>query len=350
MMRARLFKEATRNNTRFFKSSFSSSTHALMSRQLNGMPVHQEIITKHETLSRGTGSGRPAKRLKFSYVENQTAALSLDVTTQELEDTKQDPLELLAESKERILHHAAIRVDCFFYILLAYYNTHYTPVMAHTFLQFGRGRNSLMGDNITQACHSSFFGAFNDNSPQKQDESARYGHSILTGTHFLHSLNATVELPWFVNQLDDELENVCGCRTNGLKIITDVSFGRLTPVEGLNQFFLMMEQAFKDIENLKTISRKSKPYLHRDTASSPLAIKKPLIDLVTRGTFHHKWNPSTRRVENDYIEMLLRLDASEKIQCRNSEAYRMKCYERKIAEIQLEILQPENDSHSCRVT
>ncbi|VVC74963.1 hypothetical protein AQUSIP_02370 [Aquicella siphonis] len=367
MMRVNPISKAVRLNSRLYGTRSRTSTHALLYARLNqsslaGQDIGTVSRRKAENrapeaqsamrqLSHGSDAAarphRQAKRQKFSYLENHTAALSLDTSMEELEVKKQAPELLLLESKDRILYHAAARVDYFFYTLVAYYGTHYTPGMGHTFLQFGRGRNSPLGTNITQACHSSFFGAFVDNSPKQVFEKPGDPHSILTGTHFLHSLNATVELPAFVNQLDDELENTCECRTKGLEIIREVSMGKLNPVEGLNKFFKMMEDAFSDIKNHKTVSRKRVPYLLRDTTESPAVIKNRLIDIVMRGTFGNKWNAQSREVECEYIEMLLRLNREEKMRCRKDEAFRMKCYQRKMAELQQEIRHPEENEHSC---
>ena len=157
-------------------------------------------------------------------------------------------------------------MELFFYTLIAYHNTGYTPDRGHTVLQFGRGRNSHQGENITQACHSSFFSAFVDNSPKTQscESGNEFQHSLLTGTHLLNSLSSTVELPGFVNKLDDELETTCKCRETGLNILQQVSLGHISPIDGMNQFFKMMEKAFSDIETMSSFPKRCS-YLLKDT-------------------------------------------------------------------------------------
>lgn len=228
---------------------------------------------------------KKTKRKRFGFDENHTAALSLSVSNEELELEKNDAETLLATAKENIIEHSIRRVELFFYTLIAYYNTKYTLDRGHVFLQFGKGRNSQTGANITQGCHSSFFGAFVDNSMESEEDEIGSPHSILSKTHLLHSLNATVELPAFVNKLDDELENSCKCRDNGLLILQTVSLGEINPIEGMRRFFRMMEKAFSDLGNSA-----NSPYLSVDRLDSPKAIKKDLLKLVKEGTFENKWD------------------------------------------------------------
>ena len=189
-------------------------------------------------------------RQKSEYTENCTAALALPVETKDLEEKKDNFKTLLDMSKENIHEHAARRVDMFFYTLIAYHKTGIIPIQGRTHLQHGRGRSASSStstdqQNITQACHSSFFPALLDETITKGDKAKA---SILSGTHFLDNLNSTVELPTFVNKLDDELENTYLCRKKSLDIISEVSEGKLTPVEGLTEFLKMMAQTFKDLK------------------------------------------------------------------------------------------------------
>lgn len=285
------------------------------------------------------------KRSKYSYEENHTAALALPLTTENLEIDMSDASSMLEDTQEFIIEHARRRVELFFYTLVAYYNKGYIPVQGHTFMQHGRGRNAQHGENITQACHSSFFGAFVDTSPETHVPQCESDiqHSILTGTHLLNSLNATVELPAFVNKFDDELEIVCKCRENGLKILRRVALGELNPIEGLSEFFKMMQQAFSDIDNHVVLSKKGVPYLLKDTPDSPIDIKEELIKLIKHGTFAKKWNFEEEGIECEYMDMLLRLSPAEKEMCKENSTTRLECYEKKILEIQNEILSNRED-------
>lgn len=288
-------------------------------------------------------SSKKIKRKRFNFQENHTAALSLSVSNEELELGKNDPRILLDEAKDNIIEHAIRRVELFFYTLIAYYNKKYHIDRGHTFLQFGKGRNSQTGASITQGCHSSFFGSFIDNSMESEEEHSSTPHSILSHTHLLHSLNATMELPAFVNKLDDELENSCQCRVNGLHIIQEVSSGELDPIEGMRKFFLMMEKAFSDLE------KPHSTYLSADTADSPKVIKPALLKLVREGTFDNKWNNETQKVQDDYIELILRLPKHEKFLCHFNDQEREKVYESAIKKLQEEILQMEDDTEfKCR--
>jgi hypothetical protein len=156
-----------------------------------------------------------------------------------------------------------------------------------------------------------------------------------------------VELPGFVNKLDEELENTCLCRINGLNIIRKVSKNDLNPIEGLREFFKMMQQAFAHLENYKAVSKKRTSYLLNDTNDSPKVIKRELIELEKQGTFENKWDISKQSMHLNYIEMLLRLTPDEKQNCSTgTEEEKFACYFAKMKELKWEILQIEEPTHS----
>ena len=266
------------------------------------------------------------QRRKSGYLDNLAASLALNFSDADLESRKADKSALLEMSKDHIIEHAARRVDLFFYSLITYYRTDKFADRSTTFLQHGRGRNAATGENITQACHSSLFGAFND------DE--------INQTHFVNSLNATMELPAFVNKLDDELENACGCREKGLKIIQRVSRGHIDPIEGMSLFFNMMETAFREIESKRKLSKHGKPLLLRAMPEGPSSVIQSTIELQKKGTFQHCWNKNTRALTDDYLHLILNLSKSEKERCFSDMIFRKQCYAEKIAALQNELRQP----------
>lgn len=290
-----------------------------------------EIITKNVTNTK--------KRKRFSYQENHTAALALSASIDELTDNMHNANAMLEIAKRNMLEHAARRIDLFFYVLIAYYKSGRIPEHGRTKLQYGKGRNTVEGQNITQACHSSFFGTIDDVGYNQA--------SLLYGTHLWHSLNATVELPAFVNMLDDELEAMC--RTQSLNIIRQVSLGMINPIEGLNKFFVILERAFSDIEHRVKISKKATPFLLRANEDCPQKAKIQLIQLIKDATFGEKWNSETKQIEDEYIEMMLRLTTKEKIACQFGEEIRDSCYERQFQALQQEILIMEEQEEEMAV-
>ena len=291
------------------------------------------------------------QRKKSGFCDNYVASLALAVADREIRINRNIPKKLLALSRDNIIEHAARRVDLFFYTLIAYYKTHCLPIQGDTLFQHGHGRKTIKRVELTQACHSSFFPSFVDkvihsqikvDSPAADKANIDFKRSILSGTHFLDSLNSTVELPLFVNNFDchleGKIENPSACRQKALEIIRKVSAGHVNPIEGLREFFLIMKQAFADIAGKKPMSKYGNPYLERDSLNSPLDIKDELIELEKIGTFKSKWCEGVQDVSQEYIELLLRLTPEEKTLSMRSLSKRKKIYLDKMNEIQLEIL------------
>ena len=279
------------------------------------------------------------QRIKDDYGENITAALSLPITNCELEDKQYDKDALLSLSENLIIEHAARRVDLFFYTMIAYYKSHLYIQRGRTELQHGIGRNARNNVNVTQACHSSFFGGFIDDSARTdQTNTQSNSQSILSNTHFSDSLNATIELPAFVNKLDDELEVTCMGRQKCLSILSRVSCGTIDPVQGLTEFLILMNDNFNDLENNKKLTPHSPAYLSRMSPEATSKIKNILIHLERSGTMVNKWCSETQSINNEYIELLLRLTPEEKMRCKVSDDKRKKIYAVKFNEIRNEIL------------
>lgn len=273
------------------------------------------------------------------YKDNYSISLSLPLTSEEVILSKEEPQKLLNSSKKYIIEHAARRIDLFFYLLIAYYKTNHAIVQGDTLLQHGKGRRIKKKIGLTHACHSSFFPTLMDESKELKDA---FCSSILSGTHFLDNLNSTVELPLFVNNFDCQLEGKISYpskyRQDSLMIIQAVSQGLLTPTQGLTDFLKILSQAFDDLEMKKPVNKNSQPYLLRDSLVSPKNIKSDLIAFIKEGTFTDKWQVETKRVNPDYIEMMLRLTTDEKEKCKKSPEIRDEIYACKYQQLQNEIL------------
>ena len=269
------------------------------------------------------------RRIVFEYKDNYSAALSLPVTDRDLDKYRNDMVSLLFLSEQNILEHAARRVDLFFYTLVAYYNQQLIPMQGSTRIQHGRGRHDFDNKSVTQACHSSFFPFLIDDESKVRS---------LIATHFINSLNATVELPKFINEFDNELEIVYGCREKSLGIIKDVSQGRLDPMQGLHAFLQMMQRTFQDMlqdKRFYTMNIFEKLAMHHPGEIT--VFKRHVLEAVKKGTFMSKWDKETQQVNNDYFAMLLRLNQREIVLCQLNLEVREGIYFDKIQEIQQEI-------------
>ena len=271
------------------------------------------------------------KRIRFDYEDNRTGALALAVPTSILTQKHNDTSALLKLSQTYIKEHASRRVDLFFYTLVAYYGSHILPIVGHTRLQHGRGRSLSDDTSLTQACHSSFTPSL----IYKTIFLVKGKINILSGTHLLESLNSTVELPPFVNAFDDLLEGTC--RPKCIEILQQVAMGKLNPTQGLNNFLIMMKELLENFAlqaHAKEYSRLSHPlFTTYKTYVSP-----KLIDLVREGTLTTTFLEKTNTVNEEYIQLLLRMTEVEKELCRGDAKKSTKLYSAKFKELQSEIL------------
>lgn len=292
-------------------------------------------------------------RTKYEYKENYAASIALPIEDKILDKNKNNIAALSSLSKALTLEHAARRVDLFFYTLIAYHNSKMVPESGWTKLQHGRGRSGYDKSSITQACHSSLTPDLIDNTITKKiplksdfDDNLTIKTSIISGTHFMDSLNSTIELPKFVNELDTEIENVYSCRQKSLEIIADVANGLINPIEGLNVFLSMMQDTFRqmwlDRRFYKPIFS-SPPYLKEDES---IILKGQILSLVKKGTFINKWGETTASLNDKYISMLLRLTPAENEACQSSNKLKEHIYQKKMFEIQNEIIKtPSSHVH-----
>lgn len=259
-------------------------------------------------------------RRRFNYQANHTASLSFPFPTEELIKNNQLKSYLLKISKQSILEHASLRVDLFFYTLIAYYQKRLQLTAGHTYLQYGRGRGTEKR-SITEACHNSLLPSLVDetiflNAPKRCKQI-----SILSGTYFMNNLNSTTELPPFVNNFDDTLE--LQCREKALDILRTVSLGINNPIEGLTLFLKLLKNV---LDNLKQEAVTKKDHF-----------KSELIDLMMQGTFSTHFNEETLTVNDEYIQLLMNLTPEEKKQCLNKQKQH-EIYLEKFIDIQNEIL------------
>lgn len=270
------------------------------------------------------------------YSKNITAALELPATKAELEKIQNDPEELFLLCKEHLQEHAARRVDIYFYILVAVYQTQLQFKQSNTFLQHGKGRQASQNRrHLTHACHSSLFPTLVDYSKDKKNTGTS---SILSGTHFMDTMNATVELPVFANQLDSVLEGKIQhpslFREKSLEILQIVAEGKLNPIEGLKEFLETAKNTFNLLESGKPISQTGTSYLNRQTKGAPKQIKLKLLDTEKAGTFCYENDASF----DEYIHLLLRLKPEEIAQCQNNPEYQKEIYLQKFRSLKEEIL------------
>ncbi|WP_284498406.1 hypothetical protein [Legionella maioricensis] len=279
------------------------------------------------------------KRIRFDYRSNYSAALALPYSKQQLEKKQNNPNSLLEMSEKYVIEHANRRVDLFFYTLIAYYKTGVIPTYGHTDLQHGRGRTIRGYKTITEACHSSFTPSLLDKTIYQNEGGKEKHKSLLSGTHLMDSLNSTVELPPFMNDLDDVLESKC--KQKCLEILWEVSLGKINPVEGLTVFLKMMQDVLSDLK--QQVQQKNPSPLFQHSFIGKRHINPKLIDLVIKGTLSTTFSNKTK-ANDDYIQLLLRMTAEEKALCGN-EKNKEQLYLKKTLEMQNEILQTKSGAN-----
>lgn len=241
-------------------------------------------------------------RKKSAFNDNITMALSC---------TQMGIDQLLIEN------HASRRVDLFFYTLIAYYNTKLFVEIEDTFLQHGLGTKK----QNSAACHSAILTSLwdtNHTSPPATDHNfTSYRTSILNGTHFENSLNATVELDVSVNYFDTNyIEGRSAThlkmRVIALAILNKVSRGELDPIEGMNCFLSKMHKNFMSIQ--------SDYFNNKELKSSPKLSRQAIFTAQYKGTFFNSCAfqtienaPDDIILKDDYVNMLLASSKEERI-------------------------------------
>jgi hypothetical protein len=261
---------------------------------------------------------RPARKI-ISFRHSKTYSLPIDSDTREVirlivnerkslsEQTAKHDL-ILQEvklMKENIIEHAALRVDLFFYLMVALYGKGVTVTKNLTVKQHGKGSTYLN----SHACHNSLF----SNVP------------VLSGTFLQEALDSTFELPAIVNGFDGHLEGrikpsrwVKEC----LFILNLVSQKEINPTYGMTLFFHNMDDFFS--------SPKDEYFQSVGKTSSPAA-KMKVYQLEKQGTFSGA-NADTS-VKDEYIHLMLRLRPEEISEVRQNPHAILKYYQRMQDEI-----------------
>ena len=179
---------------------------------------------------------------------------------------------------------------------------------------------------------------------ENEGDQAKY-KSLLSRTHFSQSLNATVELPAFVNAFDDILESIC--RPKCLEILREVSLAKINPIHGLVNFLSMMHTIlhdFKQQASNKKYTALSYPNLHGHRYVDP-----KLIDLIIQGTLETSYDNTSNTVNDHYLQLLLRMNSQEKKLCEQHSKNKKKIFLQKIIAIQREILETESQENVCAI-
>jgi hypothetical protein len=261
-------------------------------------------------------------RYSTHYNENITASLQLPLTKRELSNLNKKPGKFILEISSFIQEHAARRMDLFFYLLIAVYRKKFIISQGPTILQHGVGQRSSRKTTMTNACHSSFFPNVLQN-----------GVNFLQGTHLEASFNSTVELPRFINLLDAKLEGKIKtpstCRAKALTILQETSYGKITPMKGLQLFAEEMQTTLSSIKRAQLF--KEKGVLSESEFNN-------LVSLIEKGTFADiKPSKDEIDVSNAYFNLHLRLMPNEIALINKKPKLKEKNYLKKVKLIQKEI-------------
>jgi hypothetical protein len=322
----------------------SSPSHRLFNNSASrASRINADNPPLYERLKRAEREQFDKKRTRVHFLRNDTCALALDFSDEQLAGKFDDEEGLLSLCKNYIIEHASRRIDLFFYALIAYYETAKSPVQGYTNFQYGIGRN--FGFFGTQACHSSFTPSLLDETVLENGHTPIKYKSLLSRTHFSQSLNATVELPAFVNAFDDILESIF--RPVCFAILREVSIAKINPIEGLTYLLSDMDIVLQDFkqqaleENYASLVY-PKLRIHR-------YVHPKLIDLVMSGTLACSYDEASGMASDSYVQLLLRMTGEEKKLCEQNSVMKKKIYRNKMLALQKEILESESPESMCSI-
>lgn len=260
-----------------------------------------------ETLSKQNNP----QRKKTNYMDNRTAALQM----------RHEGVDL-----RHIKFHASLRMDLFFFTLIAYYQSKLTIDIEQTNRQHGQGSNKTN----TAACHSAILTSLWDTERERSSHHyntrnaptvTSYRTGILNGTHFEDSLNLTVELDKAVNYFDTQCiegktKTNQKMRAAALNILNDVSSGKYDPIAGMNQFLNLLHRHFLTIQTA---------YIgHKELVTSPKATRSDIFTAQYKGSFYNtcgfkseKRAPDRIELHEDYIQAQLPLTKKERTSLRD---------------------------------
>lgn len=213
----------------------------------------------------------------LSYDKNHTSALRLSDESREA-ITKRFTYRHNEELNKQIQEHASRRIDLLFILMIVYYQSNKELKVLPAEMQYGSSKGDLA------ACHSSITPTINDPELKK--------------THFYQTLNACVELPLQVNQIDLVLETKL--RKEVEILLNQVSQGRLTPIDAMNQFMVKIDF---QLRRLKTEYQADPQY----------ALKAYFIDFIIQGTFERHCYGETRNLTWKYIFFILKINNDENV-------------------------------------
>ncbi|PHQ81920.1 MAG: hypothetical protein COB66_01075 [Coxiella sp. (in: Bacteria)] len=175
-----------------------------------------------------------------------------------------------------IQEHAHRRMGLFFLLCISLHQSKRIISLSSTIEQYGEGAPG----HRHAAAHSSLFTAIDDALPERQSRGAT-PDSIIKGTHFEKTLNATVDLPDEVNKFDslcegNNTENSRGMRNKVLPVLNQVSQGDIGPIDAVTQFYMLMKNFFDG---------KASDNMQQATKRIPATIKREIKDFEEIGTF-----------------------------------------------------------------
>ena len=138
-----------------------------------------------------------------------------------------------------------------------------------------------------------------------------YQTSILDGTHFQESLNATVELHKSVNYFDThQLERSQandGMRKRSLAILNEVSQAIIDPLQGMIKFLNALKLTFQRAETVY--------FQNPEMPLSPIYSRQQIFDCQKKGSFDSNWHEDSNgmgtMLNQDYVNMMLKLTQQE---------------------------------------
>src|SRR3990167_5442062 len=216
-------------------------------------------------------------KLKNAYKEAPSLVLPIDYQKSE------EPLDDIEKITPLILHHAHMRMQTFFILLAAYHNSKKVIVLEETKGQKGRGSKV----NQTNACHSALISSFTDQAgsiPMKLRSGKVKQSPRICGnkdTHFVNNvLDATIELPISVNNLDSSIEGKYSkpslLRQTALMILNACSQGQHEPMQAMALFLLELKKEFL---------RHEEKYTKTETKTSSVAARQRVFTLQAEEAF-----------------------------------------------------------------
>ncbi len=244
---------------------------------------------------------RFASRNRSLYHQNKTNSSALDASLIHAIEanvhTRSEAavLQRIELMREQIVEHAALRVDLFFYLLVALHDKQVNVAKDATIKQHGKGSIRLH----SHACHHSLF----PNLKLTPILAANVPGISLNDTYFEDALNSTSELDAIVNGFDGHLEGRCKPSkwvSESLDILNLNAQAKIDPQAGMNMFFPVMHDFFSSSHEV---------YFNAATKQTAPAAKIKVLEYEKHGTFLAA--NSDLSVRDEYLFLMLRLKPEE---------------------------------------